>query len=257
MNLYIFFIIIVLSIIALFILFRIFLKKDLKSTLFNGILFSMVIPSQRNTGLGNYSSPKVTYEDSIDKGKDKKQNLSSSKKSFFKSPFNKADEEQALIPSKAEGKFEPKEKSTNLVKNESVNKSFIKANVSSEFKINSFETIYNFFGNSGISDIVHYFEVNNIQLINPRDIDKRISSSVDFEEAIKDRIIDFLNNQYEDVKNKISEFRKNGKDLKDAEFILFSVPLKIKIFSSNFTKKDFEVVIKKIESIKQILKNCK
>ncbi len=269
MNLYVIIVAIVLFIVFLFILFRIMLKKGLKLSLFGDSIDLIPIPLERSINIGKNSNQGVVYTDSLNKkprkislakNKPRKPKLLSNKNEpkriKRRLPLNKEGNEVVLI-NNALKKTEPKENPVSLAKNEFTNKSVGENKASLGLKVNSFEDIYKFLGNSGISDIVHYFEINDIELINSRDIERKISSSADFEESIKNKIVDFLSNQYYDLKDKISELRKNGRDMRDAEFILLSVPLKIRLLSANFSKKDFDLVIKKIESIKEILKNYK
>lgn len=259
MNIYIIIAAIILFIIILFILFRIIQKKGLKLSLFNdsdgptGIPSG--IPSERSMNIGKNSNQGIAYKNSLNakskktssyENRDKKP-----KKIKKKLPLNKNDDEIV----NALKKIEPKQDSANLAKIQLLNKPISEDKSLLRLKVSNFEDIYRFLGNSEISDIVHYFESNNIGLVNQRDNERKISSSADFENSIKNKIINFLNNQYLDLRDKVSELRKKGKDMNDAEFILLSVPLKIRLFSANFSKKDFDLVIKKIESIKEILKN--
>lgn len=250
---------IVLFIVFLFILFRIILKKGLKLSLFDSSIGTVEIQAERNVNIGKYSNPGVTYKANLNT-RPKKTSLGKKKNKKPKNPKkinSKKKDNTAVLINNTLKKVEPKENAVNLSNKESINKS-VKGNKDSlGLKVNSFEDIYKFLGNSGTSDIVRYFEANNIELINLRDNEKRISSSAEFEDSIKNKIIDFLNNQYGDLRDKISDLRKSGKDMNDAEFMLLSVPLKIKLLSANFSKKDFDLVIKKIDLIKEILKDYK
>ncbi len=237
MNIYIIIAAIVLFIVFLFILSRIILKKGLKLSLFSGSGGSTVISSERNINIAKVLN-----------------NENKPKKSKNKLPSNKNDNEIVLI-NNALKKTEPNENAANSDKKESINKSVEGNKASPRLKMNSFEDVYEFLGNSGISDIVHYFENNHMVLIDFKNDLKKISSPAELEDYVKSKIISFLNNQYGDLKDKISGLRKNGKDMNNAEFRLLSVPLKIRLLSANFSKKDFDLVIKKIESIKEILKN--
>jgi hypothetical protein len=271
MEIYLIIIAIILLIILLFILYRIIFKKILKQSLFDGVSGLFGIVSQRTINIGQYSNKGAVYKaDSNEKPSenflakndkplvdDKKK---PKKKSLLKKDNNNNSKNTGLI-NRVPKKIESPENAVKINKEESIKKTSGENKANAGLKVNSFEDIYKFLENSGnsgslkISEIVRYFEMNNLKLINSMDNGPRFSSPADFEASIKNNIINFLNNQYEDLMYKLSQLRKNGKNVRDAEFILLSIPLKIKLFSVTFSKKDFDLVIKKIESIKVLIKD--
>lgn len=76
------------------------------------------------------------------------------------------------------------------------------------------------------------------------------------EDIIKD-ILSFLKDWYDEVYSLIHECRKKGKEVEDINFILMSIPLKIKIFKSSLNKKDFEVIFNKLVKVETELQKFK
>lgn len=82
--------------------------------------------------------------------------------------------------------------------------------------------------------------------------------SKDFLSVLNKELEDFLMAGYEDLKQRISNLRKNGKRVNGLDIELMSAPLKIKIFSASGLKKDFIKVIQilnKINSGLNLLEN--
>jgi len=81
-----------------------------------------------------------------------------------------------------------------------------------------------------------------------------LTSKEDIEEYYKQEIIDFLNSRYENLKQKISELRKDGKDTGVLDYQLLEIPLKINLFKSTFNQKDFDKVFGLMKRIEESIK---
>jgi hypothetical protein len=79
----------------------------------------------------------------------------------------------------------------------------------------------------------------------------KLSNQKEVEKYMKEQIINFLKDRCDNLKSRISESRKKGKDVKIAEITVMSLPLKIKIFNATFKKKDFDKIFQIEESVEK------
>jgi predicted transcriptional regulator len=79
----------------------------------------------------------------------------------------------------------------------------------------------------------------------------------DFESNIKQGMEESIKDKYNDMNEKFSELRKSGKDLGVLNFKLMIIPLKIKIFTATYEKKDAENIIKRMEEIENEINSIK
>jgi|WetSurMetagenome_2_1015567.scaffolds.fasta_scaffold172530_2 hypothetical protein len=91
------------------------------------------------------------------------------------------------------------------------------------------------------------------KIINPN----KINWIGDFEANVKQEMVDSIKDKYKDMNDISSELRKSGKDLGVLNFKLMMIPLKIKIFTATYEKKDAENIIKRIEEIESEIKSIK
>jgi hypothetical protein len=77
----------------------------------------------------------------------------------------------------------------------------------------------------------------------------KINFNNEFEKNLKQEIAESINSKYDDINNKTSDLRKNGKDTGVLNFKLMMIPLKIKVFLSTYEKKDAENVLRRIQEI--------
>ena len=68
------------------------------------------------------------------------------------------------------------------------------------------------------------------------------NTSEETEKYLREKILDYLKDKYESTKYQVSLLRRKGIDTKMIDFKLMSVPLKIKIFKSTSSKKDFDTL---------------
>jgi hypothetical protein len=94
-----------------------------------------------------------------------------------------------------------------------------------------------------------YPEFSN-KVVTERNFSKPEESS----EHLKQYLFNFLNDIYQNIKYKISEFQKNGLEVNEIRIKSMSIPLKIKIFKANFSKKDFDLVIRLIDNAEKDIK---
>lgn len=77
----------------------------------------------------------------------------------------------------------------------------------------------------------------------------KLQNSYEIEEYFKEEIGSYLNEQYNEVHERVSELIKSGYDGKVWSFKLMFIPLKIKIFLSTGNRKDFNNVTKRLNEI--------
>lgn len=70
---------------------------------------------------------------------------------------------------------------------------------------------------------------------------------------IKDRIIGIINEDYKEIKNRITYLRKRGEKVNTIDYNLLRVPLKIKILRTEFNMNNYDDVIKIINETKSFL----
>ncbi len=80
-----------------------------------------------------------------------------------------------------------------------------------------------------------------------KNIFKNVKTIGELEDLIKQEFLQLLENKAISLKQKISDLRKQGKDVLMMDLQLMSVPLKIKVLEVNFTKKEFNKTVDMIE----------
>ena len=266
MNLYIFIPAVIVFIIILYILARIILREGLKFNLFNTSSSSIDIKSRKDENIEKSSDEKDKSKDNsnirpIKIGK----NISQGNRVLNKKPRKKRRKRKIprgniILNKKEDGKSlteKTKKDLVNLGKGEPIKKPTERKTTGPELIVKSFEDVYEILKNSTILDLVRYFEINKLEFVNWEINDTIFDSITSLEDFIKSKIVNYLDNRYWDLMDKTSELRKNGKDMNDAEFMLLSVPLKIKLFSATFKKKDFDIVMKRMQPIKELLEKYK
>ena len=118
-------------------------------------------------------------------------------------------------------------------------------------KIISYEDLIKKIKNKELKSLVDFFKNKENSTLIKRVLEKRFESEKDINDFLKQEIINYLQRELAEIKEEISQLRKKGEDTKSFEIKLMSVPLKIKIFSANFTKKDFDKVVKILETVKK------
>lgn len=107
--------------------------------------------------------------------------------------------------------------------------------------------------------VLDYLKKENYSLIEKLFLGKTFDSENEFIEYLKEEIARFLESEVNLLKNRLSDLRKKGIDVSELTLKVMSIPLKIKIFSASFNKKDFDRVvfmINKMDSeIKEIEKS--
>lgn len=104
-----------------------------------------------------------------------------------------------------------------------------------------------------ISGILKYLQKMNYDI--EKDLlNREFSSKEELRKFLKQYLVTFLRNQTDFLKEKISFFRRKGKDVQYEWFKALRISLKIKIFEASFTRRDFERVIKNIKNIEESLK---
>lgn len=120
-------------------------------------------------------------------------------------------------------------------------------------RIGGFEDASNLIKNEDIRSILKYLKSKNYS-IEKLLKDRKFDSKKELIKFLKEILVSFLNDEYNELKGKVSTLRKKGVDESHIELRLMSVPLKIKLFEASFHKKDFDKVINLTDSIEQELK---
>jgi hypothetical protein len=71
---------------------------------------------------------------------------------------------------------------------------------------------------------------------------------------LKEVMITPLVNRYEDLKDRISDIRKAGKKAGNLNYKIMQIPLKIKVFNTNFKQKELDMVNNLMNSIEEKIK---
>jgi len=210
-----------------------------------------------------------------------KQDLFSNNSLFFKNPpqsyvsrdgddrrGNKSDEKEQKINFKESGEAKEEKKAhkskkteehklkspkkNRLIKKMSKGKN-IRVGTKKTFKIFNLKGISKTLKDEELISILEYLEKRNYQ-IKKEILNKEFSSETELYEFLKEDLINFLKNEYTSLKEKISLLRKHGKDVNYEWLKLLMIPSKISIFESNLSRKDFDKVIKIIDSLEDELK---
>jgi uncharacterized tellurite resistance protein B-like protein len=81
-----------------------------------------------------------------------------------------------------------------------------------------------------------------------------INSGNEAEEFVRQEILEYLKNEYDTIKQRISDLRKHGKEVDLESISLMQVPLKIRIFNSGSSIKDLQTIMDIIKMIDQKIK---
>jgi len=98
-----------------------------------------------------------------------------------------------------------------------------------------------------LKETIEFVKSKNLVKLNPR---IKFENYIEAENYFKEELGNFLNDKYNDIHEKVSEIRKEGKEATVITFKLMMIPLKIKIFLATCEKKDFEKVLNMIEEVK-------
>jgi hypothetical protein len=121
-------------------------------------------------------------------------------------------------------------------------------------KLKDESDIFLYLKNKEVIDVLRYLESKKIIFLKNYNYEKIFKDEKEIEEYLKSSLITYLNDNYEDLKVKISDLRRKGKDVQQLSLNLMSIPLKIKIFKASFSQKDLDVVLNRLEEIKDKLK---
>lgn len=108
--------------------------------------------------------------------------------------------------------------------------------------------------NKNIEYVLQYLKKENYSLLEKIFLKKTFESEKEFVDYLKEEIVVFLESQCNGLKDRISYLRKKGKDVKDMEFKVLSIPLKIRVFQASFESKDFDKVINLLTNLDEELK---
>lgn len=82
----------------------------------------------------------------------------------------------------------------------------------------------------------------------------KVISKEELSISLQQEIINHLKDRYDNISSKISEERKKGRDIYFEWIKSMSIPLKIKLYSATFDKKDYYKVIKILDELENSLK---
>ncbi|NCN87041.1 hypothetical protein GW932_04345 [archaeon] len=74
---------------------------------------------------------------------------------------------------------------------------------------------------------------------------------------IKDRIKSEFNDNYRELKTKISKLRKHGEEVSVVDFELLRVPLKMKLLDANFSKENYLIILSILKNVEKELSSFK
>lgn len=115
----------------------------------------------------------------------------------------------------------------------------------SENKTNKQDLIIKKICNPSLKEVLIFLSSKKILNIN------KINCIGDIEINVKQEIEDSIKKRYQEIHEKFSELRKNGKDLGVLNFKLMMIPHKINILLATYEKKDAENLIKRIEEVEK------
>jgi hypothetical protein len=103
-------------------------------------------------------------------------------------------------------------------------------------------------GDENLKETLNFVKSKNLIKLNS---EIKFENAPEIENYFKEELGNFLNEKYNDIHEKVSEIRKQGKEATVLTFKLMMIPLKIKMFLATCEKKDFEKVLNMIEEIKR------
>jgi len=106
--------------------------------------------------------------------------------------------------------------------------------------------------NKSLQGIFEYLKARNY--IKKEILNRAFESEEEFLNFLKKYLVEFLNNEYQTLKTKVSQLRREGKNMEYEGLKLLRVPLKIKVFESTLSEKDFDKVIDHLTIIANDLK---
>jgi hypothetical protein len=97
-----------------------------------------------------------------------------------------------------------------------------------------------------LKETLNFVKSNNLIKLNPK---INFENTQEAEDYFREELGNFLNEKYNNIHEKVSEIRKEGKEATVITFKLMMIPLKIKMFLATCGKKDFEKVLNIISEI--------
>lgn len=82
-------------------------------------------------------------------------------------------------------------------------------------------------------------------------------SKKEISKEIKERLASGINDEYKDVKSKISHLRKKGLNVNIIDFNFLRIPLKIKVLMTEFNLKNYQNILKIFTDTKKELEEFK
>jgi hypothetical protein len=79
----------------------------------------------------------------------------------------------------------------------------------------------------------------------------KIKLNEEIESNLKQEVKEIFKDKIQEINEKFSELRKEGKDLGVLNFKLMMLPLKFKVFLSSYEKRDLENILKRIQEIEE------
>jgi len=122
-------------------------------------------------------------------------------------------------------------------------------------RIANFQDLFNRVKDKEAKKILSYFKDKDDSLMLEKFLKRNFASEKELIDYLKEGVINFLKENHIDLKDRISEFRKKGIDVTNLSLKIMAIPLKIKLFASSFSKKDFDKVIKLLDFIQADVDN--
>ncbi len=85
---------------------------------------------------------------------------------------------------------------------------------------------------------------------------KTFNSEREFQKYLEEETAKLLISETYSLKGRVSELRKKGGDVNYSDFHIMQIPLKIKLFSASFDRKDFDVIITLLSKASEEVKSA-
>ncbi|GEM_PF-5790489 len=104
--------------------------------------------------------------------------------------------------------------------------------------------------------ILEYLRKKDYALVDKLFLGKTFGSEKELEKYLKEETVKLLLLEVDSLKARVSELRKKGGDINYSDFQIMPIPLKIKLFSASFDRKDFDRIIAMLEKASAEVKNA-
>ncbi|MDA3836634.1 MAG: hypothetical protein PF542_03350 [Nanoarchaeota archaeon] len=122
--------------------------------------------------------------------------------------------------------------------------------MSERFEIKDLEEALGIVGTDDVKKVISEFKKELTKEINFTGI---YTSRKDILESIKERVSDYFNSEYSELKRNISYVRKHGEEVSVIDYELMTLPLKLKLLEVTFDLDNYYVVLGILKSVRDKL----